>query len=368
MADIASMRSVFSQRGVVLGFLHIESSIESAHGGAHFSAWIWQSPLSMQAAGSCFIACPHQGAFLCARRGRTPGDESPPRELATANDVKRNCGRATDRGEEAWTINCEPINKNRIRGAAEQGERTRSRRALVAKATRCISGGCAVKACALTRGGLALCLKGRRANTEREGASNALVMIPPQHQMPAPAGQVAEQEDEALPDATSDETGLPRRGPEGAGRGQLEQAFARENMQRVWKAGKANKGGAGVDGLSIEDYEGDRSNNLYKLWNRLASGSYLPPPVKRVDIPKSDGKARPLGIFPLCRIVSPRWWSSRPWSRGWRNTSTRIPMGTGQTSPRIRHWHRPGSAASNMTGSSTSILRGSSTISTIRCC
>ena len=40
----------------------------------------------------------------------------------------------------------------------------------------------------------------------------------------------------------------------------------------------------------------------------------------------------------------------------------------GQTSPRIRHWHRPGSAASNMTGSSTSILRGSSTISTIRCC
>ena len=124
--------------------------------------------------------------------------------------------------------NCEPINKNRIRGAAEQGERTRSRRALVAKAKRCISGGCAVKECALTRGGLALCLKGRRANTEREGASNALVMIPPQHQMPAPAGRVAEQEDEALPDATSDETGLPRRRPEGAGRGQLEQAFARE--------------------------------------------------------------------------------------------------------------------------------------------
>ncbi len=107
--------------------------------------------------------------------------------------------------------NCEPINKNRIRGAAEQGERTRSRRALVAKAKRCISGGCAVKECALTRGGLALCLKGRRANTVREGASKALVMIPPQHQMSAPAGRVAEQEDEALPDATSDETGLPRR-------------------------------------------------------------------------------------------------------------------------------------------------------------
>ena len=69
--------------------------------------------------------------------------------------------------------------------------------------------------------------------------------------------------------------------------------------RQVWEAYKrvkANKGGAGVDGQSIEDFEGDRINNLYKLWNRLASGSYLPPPVKRVDIPKSDGKTRPLGI------------------------------------------------------------------------
>lgn len=69
--------------------------------------------------------------------------------------------------------------------------------------------------------------------------------------------------------------------------------------RQVWEAYKrvkANKGGAGVDVQSIEDFEGDRINNLYKLWNRLASGSYLPPPVKRVDIPKSDGKTRPLGI------------------------------------------------------------------------
>ena len=64
--------------------------------------------------------------------------------------------------------NCEPINKNRIRGTAEQGERAKSREALVAKARGCKSGGCAVKECALTRGDLALCLKGRRGNTERE--------------------------------------------------------------------------------------------------------------------------------------------------------------------------------------------------------
>jgi group II intron reverse transcriptase/maturase len=51
-----------------------------------------------------------------------------------------------------------------------------------------------------------------------------------------------------------------------------------------------------VDGQSIADFEADLSNNLYKLWNRLASGSYFPPPVRRVDIPKDDGRTRPLGI------------------------------------------------------------------------
>ena len=91
-----------------------------------------------------------------------------PRELATASEVKRNCGRATDRGEEAWSVNREPMNKNRIEGAAEQGERAQSRKALVAKVTWRKSGGCAVKECVLTRGDLALCLKGRRGDTERE--------------------------------------------------------------------------------------------------------------------------------------------------------------------------------------------------------
>jgi len=90
------------------------------------------------------------------------------RKLATVNEVKRNCGRVTDRGEEAWSINREPMNKNRIEGAAEQGERARSREALVAKAKRRKPGGCAVKECVLTRGDLALCLKGRRGDTERE--------------------------------------------------------------------------------------------------------------------------------------------------------------------------------------------------------
>jgi group II intron reverse transcriptase/maturase len=69
--------------------------------------------------------------------------------------------------------------------------------------------------------------------------------------------------------------------------------------REVWEAFKkvkANQGAAGVDGQSIADFEADLSNNLYKLWNRLSSGSYIPPPVRRVDIPKANGGTRPLGI------------------------------------------------------------------------
>src|SRR5271165_5683683 len=75
----------------------------------------------------------------------------------------------------------------------------------------------------------------------------------------------------------------------------------------VWEAYKkvrANHGAAGVDGQTISDFESDLENNLYKLWNRLSSGSYFPPPVRRVDIPKSDGKTRPLGIPTIADWVS----------------------------------------------------------------
>jgi len=70
--------------------------------------------------------------------------------------------------------------------------------------------------------------------------------------------------------------------------------------REVWEAYKrvkANQGAAGVDGQSIAEFEADLEDNLYKLWNRLSSGSYFPPPVRRVDIPKRDGGGvRPLGI------------------------------------------------------------------------
>ncbi len=72
------------------------------------------------------------------------------------------------------------------------------------------------------------------------------------------------------------------------------------SKQEVWDAWlkvKANKGAPGVDGQSIEDFEADLKGNLYKVWNRMSSGSYFPPPVKAVEIPKAHGAGtRILGV------------------------------------------------------------------------
>src|ERR1700736_4801539 len=67
----------------------------------------------------------------------------------------------------------------------------------------------------------------------------------------------------------------------------------------VWEAYKrvkVNQGAAGVDEQSIADFERDLKGNLYKIWNRMSSGSYFPPPVRTVKIPKANGGERKLGI------------------------------------------------------------------------
>jgi RNA-directed DNA polymerase len=71
------------------------------------------------------------------------------------------------------------------------------------------------------------------------------------------------------------------------------------SKQVVWEAYKevkANQGAAGVDSESIEKFEKELKNNLYKIWNRMSSGTYFPPPVRTVAIPKKDGGQRRLGI------------------------------------------------------------------------
>ena len=72
------------------------------------------------------------------------------------------------------------------------------------------------------------------------------------------------------------------------------------SKREVWEAYekvKANKGAPGVDGRSIADFEADLKNNLYRIWNRMSSGSYFPPPVLAVEIPKTHGGGtRVLGV------------------------------------------------------------------------
>ena len=64
----------------------------------------------------------------------------------------------------------------------------------------------------------------------------------------------------------------------------------------AYKAVKANAGAAGVDGQSLEMFDKDLMRNLYKIWNRMSSGSYFPPPVRAVPIPKKTGGQRILGV------------------------------------------------------------------------
>jgi len=72
--------------------------------------------------------------------------------------------------------------------------------------------------------------------------------------------------------------------------------ISRSMIWEAYKKVRANKGSAGADEVSMDEYDANRRKHLYKLWNRMASGSYFPPPVKEVEIPKKDGKVRKLGI------------------------------------------------------------------------
>jgi group II intron reverse transcriptase/maturase len=67
-------------------------------------------------------------------------------------------------------------------------------------------------------------------------------------------------------------------------------------VYEAYEAVKSNKGAAGVDGQTIEQFEADLKGNLYKIWNRMSSGTYFPPPVRAVSIPKKTGGERILGV------------------------------------------------------------------------
>jgi retron-type reverse transcriptase len=128
-----------------------------------------------------------------------------------------------------------------------------------------------------------------------------------------------------------------------------------EAYQLVARNGKA----AGVDGQSLDEFAQDLGNNLYKLWNRMASGSYFPPAVKRVEIPKANGGIRPLGIptvaVRIARMVV------KQWNRGSIECSTPTRMAIGLENPRIRRSSKRASDAGTMTGLWTSTSKAFST-------
>lgn len=84
--------------------------------------------------------------------------------------------------------------------------------------------------------------------------------------------------------------------------------ISRLQIMEAWLRVQANQGSAGIDGQSISDFEKNLKDNLYRIWNRMSSGSYHPSAVKLVEIPKSSGGSRPLGIPTvtdrICQMVA----------------------------------------------------------------
>src|SRR3984893_8716248 len=70
----------------------------------------------------------------------------------------------------------------------------------------------------------------------------------------------------------------------------------KKRVYEAYKAVRSNRGAAGVDGQTLDQFDEKLGGNLYRIWNRMSSGSYFPPPVKAVPIPKKSGGVRILGI------------------------------------------------------------------------
>src|SRR5690606_26581872 len=117
------------------------------------------------------------------------------------------------------------------------------------------------------------------------------------HQKPEEAGRNAGGRGEAESEAVRDEARTARHETGGPGRdGLLAQALASANMEAAWKRVKANRGSAGVDGLSIAETADYLKTHWPQIRESLLDDSYRPSPVRYVQIPKPDGGVRELGI------------------------------------------------------------------------
>lgn len=127
-------------------------------------------------------------------------------------------------------------------------------------------------------------------------------------------------------------------------------AISKWLVREAWTRVKANRGAAGVDGESIAEFESDLHGNLYKLWNRMSSGSYIPPPVRAVEIPKKGGRGvRTLGVPTVADRVAQTvaYLCLEPEVEP---VFHRTPTGIGRAARLTMRWRYVGSDAGNTTG------------------
>jgi len=141
-------------------------------------------------------------------------------------------------------------------------------------------------------------------------------------------------------------------------------SIAKREVWEAYKEVKANHGAAGVDEQSMQEFEADLKNNLYRIWNRMSSGSYMPPPILRVDIPKAGGAGtRPLDIPTISDRIAQAV-VKRFWNRLWNQCFTTIRMDIVLDGLRIGHSTWLGSDAGTIHGCWISTSRISSVVST----
>src|ERR1700761_2330000 len=132
--------------------------------------------------------------------------------------------------------------------------------------------------------------------------------------------------------------------------------IAKRTLWEAYQQVKANRGSAGIDEESIAMFEQNLSRNLYKLWNRMSSGSYFPPPVKQVEIPKAKGGTRKLGIPTVSDRIA-QTVVKRKIEPTLDPIFIQIPMDIGRDDRQNRRSPSPESGAGNMTGWSSSTSR-----------
>jgi RNA-directed DNA polymerase len=127
-------------------------------------------------------------------------------------------------------------------------------------------------------------------------------------------------------------------------------AISKLMVWEAWRRVRANKGAPGVDGQDLGEFEADLGSNLYRIWNRMSSGSYFPPPVKAVEIPKPHGGGvRMLGVPTIADRVARTVVVMHLEERA-DHRFTRTPMAIGRAGRPTTRSRHAGSGAGRTTG------------------